>query len=292
MKNLLDQFILNAIEEDISQAGDLTSLATIPKDQIGTAQCLVKENCVIAGIEMAKCITAKIDPALVFSFNVNDGDKVEKMTPIGTIEGSVQSILLAERLLLNCMQRMSGIATKVDRIKNKIKQYPAIILDTRKTTPNFRMAEKWAVRIGGGENHRFGLYDMILIKDNHIQAAGSVSNALQATIQFCKTKNLSIPVVIEVKNRAELETALQFDIVDRILLDNMTPKVVEEMISINQGLKPLEVSGGICEDNIEAYAATGVDYISMGDLTHHIQSIDISLKLIKNKKYVYRGRNS
>jgi nicotinate-nucleotide pyrophosphorylase (carboxylating) len=187
---------------------------------------------------------------------------------------------MAERLMLNCMQRMSGIATKVHHLKTMIAAYPAKILDTRKTTPNFRMAEKWAVRIGGGVNHRFGLYDMILIKDNHIKAAGGVSLALEATKQYCAKEKVNLPVVVEVKNQAELKEALAFDFVTRILLDNMTPATVSEMIAINQQRKPLEVSGGIHQDNIVAYAATGVDFISIGDLTHHIESVDISLKII------------
>jgi nicotinate-nucleotide pyrophosphorylase (carboxylating) len=187
---------------------------------------------------------------------------------------------MAERLMLNCMQRMSGIATKVNHLKTMIAAYPAKILDTRKTTPNFRMAEKWAVRIGGGVNHRFGLYDMILIKDNHIKAAGGVTLALEATQQYCTKEKVHLPVVIEVKNQAELKEALEFDFVSRILLDNMTPATVAEMILINQQRKPLEVSGGIHQGNILAYAATGVDFISIGDLTHHIESVDVSLKII------------
>jgi nicotinate-nucleotide pyrophosphorylase (carboxylating) len=199
---------------------------------------------------------------------------------IGQVEGRIHSILMAERLMLNCMQRMSGIATKVHHLKTMIAAYPAKILDTRKTTPNFRMAEKWAVRIGGGVNHRFGLYDMILIKDNHIKAAGGVTLALEATQQYCTKEKVHLPVVIEVKNQAELKEALEFDFVSRILLDNMTPATVQEMILINQQRKPLEVSGGIHQDNIVAYAATGVDFISIGDLTHHIESVDVSLKII------------
>ena len=280
MNQDLKQFIQQAIKEDIAQIGDITTLATIPKDQKGFAHFLVKEACVIAGVEMVTCIAQIIDADLKVEFAVQDGDAVTQNQRIGQVEGRIHSILMAERLMLNCMQRMSGIATKVHHLKTMIAAYPAKILDTRKTTPNFRMAEKWAVRIGGGVNHRFGLYDMILIKDNHIKAAGGVALALEATKQYCATEKVHLPVVIEVKNQAELEEALEFDFVSRILLDNMTPATVEEMIAINQKRKPLEVSGGIHQDNIVAYAATGVDFISIGDLTHHIESVDISLKIV------------
>jgi nicotinate-nucleotide pyrophosphorylase (carboxylating) len=280
MNQDLKQFIQQAIKEDIGQIGDITTLATIPKDQKGFAHFLVKEACVIAGVEMVTCIAQIVDADLQVQFAVQDGDTVTQNQKIGQVEGRIHSILMAERLMLNCMQRMSGIATKVHHLKTMIAAYPAKILDTRKTTPNFRMAEKWAVRIGGGVNHRFGLYDMILIKDNHIKAAGGVSLALEATQQYCTKEKVHLPVVVEVKNQAELEEALEFDFVSRILLDNMTPATVEEMILINQQRKPLEVSGGIHQDNIVAYAATGVDFISIGDLTHHIESVDISLKII------------
>lgn len=280
MNQDLKQFIQQAIKEDIAQIGDITTLATIPKDQKGFAHFLVKEACVIAGVEMVTCIAQIIDADLKVEFAVQDGDAVTQNQRIGQVEGRIHSILMAERLMLNCMQRMSGIATKVHHLKTMIAAYPAKILDTRKTTPNFRMAEKWAVRIGGGVNHRFGLYDMILIKDNHIKAAGGVTLALEATQQYCTKEKVHLPVVVEVKNQAELEEALEFDFVSRILLDNMTPATAEEMILINQQRKPLEVSGGIHQDNIVAYAATGVDFISIGDLTHHIESVDISLKII------------
>jgi nicotinate-nucleotide pyrophosphorylase (carboxylating) len=280
MNQDLKQFIQQAIKEDIGQIGDITTLATIPKDQKGFAHFLVKEACVIAGVEMVTCIAQIVDADLQVQFTVQDGDTVTQNQKIGQVEGGIHSILMAERLMLNCMQRMSGIATKVHHLKTMIAAYPAKILDTRKTTPNFRMAEKWAVRIGGGVNHRFGLYDMILIKDNHIKAAGGVTLALEATQQYCTKEKVHLPVVVEVKNQAELEEALEFDFVSRILLDNMTPVTVEEMILINQQRKPLEVSGGIHQDNIVAYAATGVDFISIGDLTHHIESVDISLKII------------
>lgn len=280
MEPQLKQYIESAIYEDTAGIGDMTTLATISKDQVGKAVFLVKEACIIAGVEMVQCIATIVDPSLHVSFDVQDGDEVQNGQIIGALEGNIHRILLAERLMLNCMQRMSGIATKTHRLKTLIKGFPAQLLDTRKTTPNNRIAEKWAVKIGGGVNHRFGLYDMILIKDNHIKAAGSVTAALTKTIQFLYEQNKKIPVVIEVKNEAELLEALPFDIVERILLDNMSPETVAKMVAINQHRKPLEVSGGVNLTNVLVYAATGVDYISIGDLTHHIESVDISLKII------------
>lgn len=280
MNTEIEKYIKNALEEDIANIGDITSLATISKDAVAEARFIVKEDCIIAGIELVKYIAFVIDPKLKVDMSVNDGDEVSNTQIIGAIHGNTHSILLAERLMLNCMQRMSGIATKVAGLKKMIQAYPAKILDTRKTTPNNRIIEKWAVRIGGGYNHRFGLYDMILIKDNHIKAAGSVTEALQKTKSFLAEQNATIPVVIEVKNELELKEALAFELVDRILLDNMNPEQVMNMIQITAKKKPLEVSGGVNEDNILQYAATGVDYISIGDLTHHIQSVDLSLKII------------
>lgn len=280
MNQILIQFIQHAIAEDTNQIGDITTMATIPKDQIGEAHFLVKEACIIAGVEMVTCIAQMIDADLNVEFKVQDGDAVHQHQVIGQLQGRIHSILMAERLMLNCMQRMSGIATKTHHLKSMISAYPAKILDTRKTTPNFRIAEKWAVRIGGGVNHRFGLYDMILIKDNHIKAAGGVRLALEATRQYCTAEKIILPVVVEVKNQDELLEALAFDFVTRILLDNMTPATVAAMVAINQHKKPLEVSGGVNQDNIVAYAATGVDFISIGDLTHHIESVDISLKIV------------
>lgn len=280
MNQALAQFIQQAIAEDTAQIGDITTMATIPKDQVGEAHFLVKEACIIAGVEMVTCIAQIIDADLNVEFKVQDGDAVHQHQVIGQLQGRIHSILLAERLMLNCMQRMSGIATKTHHLKSMIAAYPAKILDTRKTTPNFRIAEKWAVRIGGGVNHRFGLYDMILIKDNHIKAAGGVRLALEATRQYCTAEKIILPVVVEVKNQDELLEALAFDFVTRILLDNMTPATVAAMVAINQNNKPLEVSGGVNQDNIVAYAATGVDFISIGDLTHHIESVDISLKIV------------
>ena len=278
MLNDIKLFISNALSEDIG-TGDVTSLATINKEQKGEAICYVKEDCIIAGIELAKMICTQVDPLLTFSFKVQDGEFVNKNTPIGSISGSVQSILKLERLLLNCMQRMSAIATKTNYFSNLIAPYNVKILDTRKTTPNFRICEKWAVKIGGGVNHRFGLYDAVLIKDNHIAAAGGIKNALIKCEQYINTNNLEVPAIVEVKNLEEFKVAVDFEFIDRILIDNFLPEDIHEIISCNKNRKKIEASGGINASNIKNFASTGIDFISMGDLTHHVSSIDISLKI-------------
>ena len=279
MLNDLKLFISNALSEDIG-TGDVTSLATINKEQKGEAICYVKEDCIIAGIELAKMICTQVDPLLTFSFKVQDGEFVNKNTPIGSITGSVQSILKLERLLLNCMQRMSAIATKTNYFSNLIAPYNVKILDTRKTTPNFRICEKWAVKIGGGVNHRFGLYDQVLIKDNHIKAAGNIKNAVESCEKYLHENQLQIPVVVEVKDLEEFNNIKNYEIIDRILVDNFKPIAIIELIKHNSTHKSIEASGGINASNIIEYAKTGIDYVSLGDLTHHVNSIDISLKII------------
>ena len=279
MLNDLKLFISNALSEDIG-TGDVTSLATINKVQKGEAICYVKEDCIIAGIELAKMICTQVDPLLTFSFKVQDGEFVNNNTPIGSISGSVQSILKLERLLLNCMQRMSAIATKTNYFSNLIAPYNVKILDTRKTTPNFRICEKWAVKIGGGVNHRFGLYDQVLIKDNHIKAAGNIKNAVESCEKYLHDNQLQIPVVVEVKDLEEFNNIKNYEIIDRILVDNFKPIAIIELIKHNSTHKTIEASGGINASNIIEYAKTGIDYVSLGDLTHHVNSIDISLKII------------
>ena len=272
-------FITTALSEDIGN-GDITSLATINKEQIGEAVFYVKEDCVIAGIDLAKMICNQVDPLLIVSFKVKDGEFVNKNNSIGNIKGSIQSILKSERLLLNCMQRMSAIATKTNYFVNLIAPYNVKILDTRKTTPNFRVCEKWAVKIGGGVNHRFGLYDQILIKDNHIKAAGNIKKAIESCSDYLKSNNLQIPVIVEVKNLEEFNCIKNYEIVDRILVDNFKPEAIIALLKHNTTHKTIEASGGINASNIVEYAKTGIDYFSLGDLTHHVNSIDISLKII------------
>lgn len=279
MQQDISLFIKNALSEDIGN-GDITSIATIPDGQIGEAICYVKEDCVIAGIELAKMICQQVDASLIVDFTVMDGDAVKAIVPIGKIQGSIQSILKLERLLLNCMQRMSAIASKTHYFVNLIAPYNVKVLDTRKTTPNFRVCEKWAVKIGGGVNHRFGLYDQILIKDNHIQAAGSIKNAIESCKQYLKVNQLKVPVVVEVKNIDEFNIIKNYEIVDRILLDNFKPVEILELVKHNSTNKILEASGGINASNIIEFAKTGINFVSLGDLTHHVNAIDISLKII------------
>lgn len=279
MQDAINLFIQHALKEDIG-SGDITTLATIPIDQEGRAIFYFKENGVIAGIELAKMICKHVDSEMQVNFSVQDGDKIASKTSIGTISGSIHSILKAERLLLNCMQRMSAIATKTSRIAALVKPYGVSILDTRKTTPNFRVCEKWAVLIGGGINHRIGLYDQILIKDNHIKAAGGIKEAILSCQRYMQSNQFNVPVVVEVINIEEFDVAKGFDFIDRILVDNMSPAEIIQLLTHNTTNKLIEASGGIKETNIVEYAKTGIHFISLGDLTHHVNAIDISLKII------------
>ena len=274
----IDRFIDAALEEDLG-AGDLTSLSTIVTGQKGTALCYIKEDCTIAGIELAEKICARVDSSLKVSFTVKDGDSIISIACIGEITGSIHSILQLERLLLNCMQRMSAIATKTRRLVDLVAPYGVQLLDTRKTTPNFRICEKWAVRIGGGVNHRFGLYDQMLIKDNHVQAAGGIQNAIQYCLSYRELHNIQVPLIVEVKNVEEFIIAKEFKEIDRILIDNFKPDQIHPLIALNDTKKIIEASGGINATNMMEYAKTGIDFISMGDLTHHVESVDISLKI-------------
>lgn len=274
----IDRFIDAALEEDLG-AGDLTSLSTIVTGQKGTALCYIKEDCTIAGIELAEKICARVDSSLKVSFTVKDGYSITSIACIGEITGSIHSILQLERLLLNCMQRMSAIATKTRRLVDLVAPFGVQLLDTRKTTPNFRICEKWAVRIGGGVNHRFGLYDQMLIKDNHVQAAGGIQNAIQYCLSYRELHNIQVPLIVEVKNVEEFIIAKEYKEIDRILIDNFKPDQIHPLIALNDTKKIIEASGGINATNMMEYAKTGIDFISMGDLTHHVESVDISLKI-------------
>lgn len=274
----LENLVKQALVEDVGN-GDITTIATIPRGQQSTATFIVKQSCVIAGVELATLICNQIDPTLVCKWYLQDGDQIKMHQEIGTIQGSTWSILMAERLLLNCMQRMSGVATKTAHLVSMISPYGTKLLDTRKTTPNNRILEKWAVRIGGGVNHRMGLYDQILIKDNHIAASCGIENALRNCNAYILKMKLDVPIVIEVKNLAEFEKVVDMPMVTRVLLDNFSPEKILEIAAINKGRKFLEASGGINEKNIIEFAKTGVDFISVGHITHHIESVDISLKI-------------
>ncbi|WP_199136404.1 carboxylating nicotinate-nucleotide diphosphorylase [Pedobacter sp. ASV12] len=276
-KQLVDLFIKNAIAEDVGD-GDHTSLSTIPAGTQGKAQLIVKEDGILAGVELALEIFRQIDPALQVEVFLKDGDAVKVGDIAFVVAGSTHAILLAERLVLNCMQRMSGIATKTHRIVTLLKPYKTQILDTRKTTPGLRYLEKWAVKIGGGVNHRIGLYDMILIKDNHVDYAGGIANAIEATNSYLAQNHKQLDIEIEVRNLAELRQVLATGKVNRIMLDNFEPKLLKEAVKLIDGRFITEASGGIVEANVADYAACGVDYISMGALTHSVKSLDLSLK--------------
>lgn len=279
-KEIIQPFIDNALAEDLGD-GDHTSLATIPAGTQGKARLLVKDAGILAGVELAETIFATVDPQLKLQIFLKDGATVKPGDIAFEVSGDAQSILKAERLVLNTMQRMSGIATRTHHIMDLLKGTNAKVLDTRKTTPGMRYLEKWAVRIGGGYNHRFGLYDMILIKDNHVDYSGGISNAINNTLQYLKDQNKKLQIEIEVRNLAELEDVLKTGGVNRILLDNFRPAQLKEAVNIIDGRYMTEASGGITLDNIADYAATGVDYISVGALTHSVKSLDLSLKAVK-----------
>lgn len=247
---------------------------------MGQSRLLIKEKGVLAGVEVAKTIFLKFDPNLVIEQFLQDGASVEPGDVAFVVTGKVQSILQTERLVLNVMQRMSGIATITRAYVDKLEGTSTKILDTRKTTPGMRLLEKQAVKIGGGENHRIGLFDMILLKDNHVDFAGGIENAIRGAQKYLKEKNKSLKIEIEVRNLQELETVLAIGGVDRIMLDNFSPELTRRAVEIVDGRVELESSGGITFDTIRSYAETGVDYISVGALTHSVKSLDMSLKAI------------
>jgi nicotinate-nucleotide pyrophosphorylase (carboxylating) len=275
----LQFFITHALQEDVGD-GDHTTLSCISSDAQGTAALKIKQEGVLAGVEVAKHIFNHIDNKVQFNAFIEDGTFVTPGQTAFEVIGSVHTILTAERLVLNTMQRMSGIATLTRRYVDKIKSYPAKLLDTRKTTPNFRMMEKEAVRIGGGTNHRYGLYDMILIKDNHIDYCGSIEKAINMAYEYVQKNNKNIEIEVETRNLDDVKKALSTQKVDRIMFDNFTPEQICEAIKRIDGRCLTEASGGIHLDNIESYAATGVDFISSGALIHQAQSIDLSLKAV------------
>ncbi|HEY0246399.1 MAG TPA: carboxylating nicotinate-nucleotide diphosphorylase [Mucilaginibacter sp.] len=280
-KELIDKFITNSLNEDVGD-GDHTSLATIPEGTTGKARLIIKDSGVLAGVELAKEIFYIVDPKLKLNIFLNDGAEIKPKDIVLEVEGSVHSILKAERLVLNCMQRMSGIATQTDRIVDLLKGTNTQVLDTRKTTPGMRYLEKWAVRIGGGVNHRFGLYDMILIKDNHVDYSGGIREAIENAREYIKAQNKKLAIEIEVRNLDELEQVLQTGGVDRILLDNFNFIDLKQAVNMIEGRYITEASGGITIDNARDYANCGVDYISIGALTHSVKCLDMSLKAIKS----------
>lgn len=276
---MLDEIIQFALREDIGE-GDHSTLACVPKNATGVAKLLVKENGVLAGVEVAKRIYELYDPSLEVEYYKKDGDAIEIGEIVLQVKGSSQSILSTERLVLNFMQRMSGIATQTARIVKEIEGCSTKLLDTRKTTPGIRYLEKMAVKIGGGENHRFGLYDMVMLKDNHNDYAGGITAAIQKTKHYLAENNKDLRIEIEVRNMEELNEVLQVGGVQRIMLDNFTPAQLSEALKLIPSEYETEASGGITLETIRSYAETGVQFISVGALTHSVKSLDLSLKAV------------
>ena len=275
----IKQFIKSALEEDI-QDGDHSTLSTIPKDLQQKAKLLVKENCILAGVEMAEMIFKHFDKNLKVEVFIKDGETAKVGDVAFHVTGSARSILSTERLVLNCMQRMSGIATLTHDWDSRLLGTKTKLLDTRKTTPNFRICEKWAVAIGGGTNHRYGLYDMIMLKDNHIDYNGSITNAVKMAKEYNKTLKKPLKIEVETRNLAEVEEALKTG-VDRIMLDNMDVPTMKKAVQLINGKCETEASGGITREMLKEIASTGVTYISAGALTHSADNIDLSLKAVK-----------
>ncbi|MBW8358535.1 MAG: carboxylating nicotinate-nucleotide diphosphorylase [Weeksellaceae bacterium] len=278
-KEALKNFIKNALEEDI-QEGDHSTLATIPKDLQQKAKLLVKEDCILAGVELAQIIFSQFDKNLKVEILIRDGQSAKVGDIAFYVSGSARSILSTERLVLNCMQRMSGIATLTHEWDARLLGTKTKLLDTRKTTPNFRICEKWAVAIGGGTNHRYGLYDMIMLKDNHIDYNGSITNAVKMAKDYVKKLKKPLKIEVETRNLQEVEEALKSG-ADRIMLDNMDVETMAKAVKLIGGKCESEASGGISRDMLQTIAQTGVDFISAGALTHSAANIDLSLKAVK-----------
>ena len=276
---VLKEFIRTALEEDI-QNGDHSTLSTIPKDLEQKAQLLVKENCILAGVELAEIIFKYFDKNLNVEVFIKDGQPAKKGDIAFIVSGKARSILSTERLVLNCMQRMSGIATMTHDWDSRLVGTKTKLLDTRKTTPNFRVCEKWAVAIGGGTNHRYGLYDMIMLKDNHIDYNGSITNAVKMAKDYVKKNKLKLKIEVETRNLDEVEEAVKSG-ADRIMFDNMDVEMMAKAVEIVSGKAETEASGGITREVLNSVAKTGVNFISAGAITHSSSNIDLSLKALK-----------
>ena len=276
---LIDDLLTLAFAEDVGD-GDHTTLSTIPADEMGRQHLLVKEEGILAGVEMARRVFAKFDPELKMTAFINDGAHVKPGDIAFVVEGKVRSLLQTERIMLNIMQRMSGIATVTAKYQQRLDGLKTKVLDTRKTTPGLRLLEKEAVKIGGGENHRIGLFDMILIKDNHVDFAGGIKEAVAAAKKYCREKGKDLKIEQEVRNEDEIRQALEAG-VDRIMLDNFTPERTREAVKLIRSINPaveIESSGGITLDTLRAYGECGVDFISVGALTHSVKGLDMSFK--------------
>jgi nicotinate-nucleotide pyrophosphorylase (carboxylating) len=275
--HFLEQFITSALAEDIGD-GDHSTLASIPPHAKSKARLLIKEEGILAGVELAQHIFKRFDPSLMVTVAHRDGDSITKGDVAFTVEGPSRSILTTERLVLNCMQRMSGIATLTKQLCGLVQGTKATLLDTRKTTPNFRLLEKWAVVIGGGQNHRIGLFDMVMLKDNHIDMAGGIGQAILRTKEYLRATNKNLKIEIETRNLKEVEEVLRVGDVDVIMLDNMSLHELQQAVWLINGRYKTEASGGITSETIRKVAECGVDFISVGALTHSVKSIDMSLK--------------
>ena len=276
---LIDDLLTLAFAEDVGD-GDHTTLSTIPADEMGRQHLLVKEEGILAGVKMARRVFAKFDPELKMTVFINDGAHVKPGDIAFVVEGKVRSLLQTERIMLNIMQRMSGIATVTAKYQQRLEGLKTKVLDTRKTTPGLRLLEKEAVKICGGENHRIGLFDMILIKDNHVDFAGGIKEAVAAAKKYCKEKGKDLKIEQEVRNEDEIRQALEAG-VDRIMLDNFTPERTREAVKLIRSINPaveIESSGGITLDTLRAYGECGVDFISVGALTHSVKGLDMSFK--------------
>jgi nicotinate-nucleotide pyrophosphorylase (carboxylating) len=276
----LDAFIVEALKEDIGD-GDHTSLACIPGDKIDTARLLVKDPGVIAGVEVARKIFEKVDPTARFEVFIQDGKDVNIGDIVFEVKCNTQALLKAERLALNIMQRMSGIATLSNRFKFEVEDLPVQLLDTRKTTPLIRFLEKFAVKLGGCTNYRYGLYDRFMIKDNHVDACGSMGKAIEKVLDYKRAKGLDLPITVEVRNLVELYEVLEVGNIDRIMLDNFELPLMREAVAIIAKRYEVEASGGMNIHTVREVAKTGVDFISIGALTHSATSLDMSLKVVK-----------
>ena len=273
---LIDDLLSLAFAEDVGD-GDHTTLSTIPADAMGKQRLIVKEQGIIAGVEMARKVFDKFDPELKMTVYINDGTEVKPGDIAFEVEGRIRSLLQTERVMLNIMQRMSGIATVTAKYQKLLEGLKTKVLDTRKTTPGLRMIEKEAVRIGGGCNHRIGLFDMILIKDNHVDFAGGIKEAVESAKKYCKETGRDLKIELEVRNEDEIKQALEVG-VDCIMLDNFTPERTREAVKMINGAVEIESSGGITFDTLRAYGECGVDFISVGALTHSVKGLDMSFK--------------
>lgn len=275
-EELIDDLLTLAFAEDVGD-GDHTTLSTIPADEIGRQRLIIKEEGILAGVETARMVFKKFDPELKMTVYINDGAHVKPGDVAFVVEGRVQSLLQTERVMLNIMQRMSGIATTTARYQKELEGLRTKVLDTRKTTPGMRMLEKEAVKIGGGCNHRIGLFDMILIKDNHVDFAGGIPQAVSAARKYCAETGRDLKIELEVRNTEEILQALEAG-VDRIMLDNFTPERTREAVKLINGRCEIESSGGITLETLRAYGECGVDFISVGALTHSVKGLDMSFK--------------